>query len=130
MKKMARLYMLMLNVFIVMLGIGLIIPLMPTFIEEFGASGSTLGLLIAASGITQLLFSPVAGEMTDKYGRRKMIILGIGAFAVSQLLFALASQMWLLFVSRLLGGAGAAFLVPAMFAYIADITSEKDRSKG
>ncbi|MCY7743870.1 MFS transporter, partial [Bacillus licheniformis] len=113
-----------------MLGIGLIIPLMPTFIEEFGASGSTLGLLIAASGITQLLFSPVAGEMTDKYGRRKMIILGIGAFAVSQLLFALASQMWLLFVSRLLGGAGAAFLVPAMFAYIADITSEKDRSKG
>lgn len=47
--------------------------------------------------------------MTDKYGRRKMIILGIGAFAVSQLLFALASQMWLLFVSRLLGGAGAAF---------------------
>ncbi|WP_271725413.1 MFS transporter [Bacillus paralicheniformis] len=130
MKKMARLYILMLNVFIVMLGIGLIIPLMPTFIEEFGASGSTLGLLIAASGITQLLFSPVAGEMTDKYGRRKMIILGIGAFAVSQLLFALASQMWLLFVSRLLGGAGAAFLVPAMFAYIADITSEKDRSKG
>ncbi|RCK12669.1 MFS transporter [Bacillus licheniformis] len=79
------------------------------FYVSAGLAGlaTPLGLLIAASGITQLLFSPVAGEMTDKYGRRKMIILGIGAFAVSQLLFALASQMWLLFVSRLLGGAGS-----------------------
>lgn len=62
MKNMARLYILMLNVFIVMLGIGLIIPLMPTFIEKFGASGGTLGLLIAASGITQLLFSLSQGK--------------------------------------------------------------------
>lgn len=72
---MGRLSILMLNMFIAMLGIGLIIPIMPTYITEFGATGSTMGLLVAAAGLTQLLFAPIAGEITDKYGRRKLIIL-------------------------------------------------------
>ncbi|MGP3780841.1 MFS transporter [Bacillus sp. 4A_MP3] len=120
----------MLNMFIAMLGIGLIIPIMPAYITEFGATGSTMGLLVAAAGLTQLLFAPIAGEITDKYGRRKLIIFGIAAFAVSQLIFAFAGSLWQLFASRLLGGMGAAFLMPSMFAYIADITTEEERGKG
>ncbi|KAA6443861.1 MFS transporter [Bacillus sp. HU-1818] len=130
MNYMGRLSILMLNMFIAMLGIGLIIPIMPTYITEFGATGSTMGLLVAAAGLTQLLFAPIAGEITDKYGRRKLIIFGIASFAVSQIIFAFAGSLWQLFASRLLGGIGAAFLMPSMFAYIADITTEKERGKG
>ncbi|KPV59901.1 multidrug transporter [Paenibacillus sp. A3] len=121
---------LMVNMFITMVGMGLIIPILPKFITEFGASGQDMGYLVAAMGVTQLLFSPIAGEMSDKYGRKIMIVGGIGVFALSQLLFGLADQMWLLYVSRLLSGIGAALLTPAMMAYVADITQEKDRGKG
>ncbi|WP_088830120.1 MFS transporter [Paenibacillus tyrfis] len=121
---------LMVNMFITMVGMGLIIPILPKFITEFGASGQDMGYLVAAVGVTQLVFSPIAGEMSDKYGRKIMIVGGIGVFALSQLLFGLADQMWLLYVSRLLGGIGAALLTPAMMAYVADITQEKDRGKG
>ncbi|MCM3270711.1 MFS transporter [Paenibacillus elgii] len=121
---------LMVNMFITMVGMGLIIPILPKFITEFGASGQDMGYLVAAMGVTQLLFSPIAGEMSDKYGRKIMIVGGIGVFALSQLLFGLAGQMWLLYVSRLLSGIGAALLTPAMMAYVADITQEKDRGKG
>ncbi|WP_010495918.1 MFS transporter [Paenibacillus elgii] len=121
---------LMVNMFITMVGMGLIIPILPKFITEFGASGQDMGYLVAAMGVTQLIFSPIAGEMSDKYGRKIMIVGGIAVFALSQLLFGLAGQMWLLYVSRLLSGIGAALLTPAMMAYVADITQEKDRGKG
>lgn len=121
---------LMVNMFIAMLGIGLIIPILPDFMHEFGASGSTLGYLVSAFGLTQFLCSPIAGEWCDKYGRRRIIIAGLFLFSISQLIFAVADQMWMLYVSRLLGGIGAAFLIPAMMAYTADITSEDARGKG
>lgn len=126
----APLIILMVNMFIAMLGIGLIIPILPNFIQEFGASGATMGYLISAFGLTQFLCSPIAGEWSDKYGRKKMIVAGLAMFAVSQLIFAVADQMWMLYASRLLGGIGAAFLIPSMMAYTADITTEDKRGKG
>lgn len=121
---------LMVNMFIGMIGIGLVIPVLPAFLESFGASGQTLGLLVATFSLTQFLFSPMAGELSDKYGRRKFILFGMGCFALSELLFAVSQSLWLLYVSRLLGGVSAAFLVPAVMAYVADITSEEMRAKG
>ncbi|WP_407653326.1 MFS transporter [Brevibacillus ruminantium] len=121
---------LMINMFIAMLGIGLIIPVLPKFMLEFGASGSSLGYLVAAFGLTQFLFSPIAGEFSDKYGRKRMIVAGLAAFSISQLIFAVADHMWLLFLSRLIGGMGAAFMIPSMMAYVADITTNEARGKG
>ncbi|SCW31576.1 MFS transporter, DHA1 family, multidrug resistance protein [Paenibacillus tianmuensis] len=121
---------LMVNMFITMVGMGLIIPILPKFMMELGATGREMGYLIAAMGVTQLIFSPIGGEMSDKYGRKFMIVLGIGVFTLSQLLFGLADQMWLLYVSRMLSGIGAALLTPAMMAYVADITVEEERGKG
>lgn len=120
----------MINMFIAMLGIGLIIPVLPKFMLEFGASGQALGYLVAAFGLTQFIFSPIAGELSDKYGRKNMIVSGLAAFTLSQFIFAVADQMWLLYLSRLIGGMGAAFMIPSMMAYVADITTDEARGKG
>ena len=121
---------LMINMFIAMLGIGLIIPILPEFLKEFGAGGKTAGYLVAAFGLTQFLFSPLAGEWSDKYGRKIMIVSGLVLFTISNLIFALAKHTWVLYLSRLIGGIGAAAMIPSMLAYVADITSEANRGKG
>ncbi|GED69599.1 tetracycline resistance MFS efflux pump [Brevibacillus reuszeri] len=120
----------MINMFIAMLGIGLIIPILPEFLKEFGAGGKTAGYLVAAFGLTQFLFSPIAGEWSDKYGRKIMIVAGLVLFTISNLIFALAEHTWVLYLSRLIGGIGAAAMIPSMLAYVADITSEENRGKG
>lgn len=123
----AALIMLMVNMFIAMLGIGLIIPVLPDFLKAFGAAGKAAGYLVAAMGLTQFLFSPLAGEWSDKYGRKLMIVSGLALFSFSNFLFAVAHEMWLLYVSRLIGGIGAAAMIPSMLAYVADITSAMSR---
>ncbi|MBO2944681.1 MFS transporter [Paenibacillus sp. F411] len=129
-KKTGPLILLMVNMFIAMLGIGLIIPILPEFLKEFGAGGKTAGYLVAASGLTQFIFSPIVGELSDKYGRKKMIVAGLALFTLSQLLFAFAGEVWMLYLSRLLGGMGGAALIPPMMAFVADITTDEDRGKG
>jgi DHA1 family multidrug resistance protein-like MFS transporter len=121
---------LMVNMFIAMLGIGLIIPVLPEFLKEFNAGGKVAGYLVAAFGLTQFICSPIAGEWSDKYGRKIMIVAGLALFTLSNLLFAVAGSVWLLYVSRLLGGIGAAAMIPSIMAYIADITTEENRGKG
>ncbi|TQR44666.1 MFS transporter [Paenibacillus popilliae] len=120
----------MVNMFIAMVGMGLIIPIMPKYVTAFGATGQAMGYLVAAFGLTQFLCSPIAGELSDKYGRKLLIVTGIGLFTVSQLLFGMAEHMWMLYVSRLLGGMSAALMTPPMMAYVADITTEEKRGKG
>lgn len=120
----------MLNMFIVMLGVGLIIPVLPEFLKEFEAGGTTAGYLVAAFGLTQFVFSPLAGEWSDKYGRRLLIIIGMVLFTISNLVFAMAETLPMLYISRLIGGAGAAATIPAMLAYVADITTNENRGKG
>ncbi|CAH0122764.1 MFS transporter [Paenibacillus sp. CECT 9249] len=124
------LFLLMVNMFIAMLGIGLIIPVLPEFLKEFNAGGQTAGYLVAAFGLTQFIFSPIGGEWSDKYGRKKLIIAGLALFSISNLLFAIASHVWLLYFARLLGGIGAAAMIPSMMAYVADTTTEEKRGKG
>ncbi|WP_028552858.1 MFS transporter [Paenibacillus sp. UNC451MF] len=128
--RVSPLMLLMANMFIAMLGIGLIIPVLPEFLKEFGAGGKTAGYLVAAFGLTQFLCSPIAGEWSDKYGRKVMIVSGLALFTLSNFLFAAASDVWVLYLSRLLGGIGAASMIPSIMAYIADVTTEEKRGKG
>jgi len=121
---------LMFNMFIAMVGIGLIIPILPKYVTEFGVTGQAMGYLVAAFGLTQFLFSPIAGELSDKYGRKLLIVSGMGLFAISELLFGVATELWMLYLSRLLGGMSAALMTPPMMAYVADITTEEKRGKG
>jgi DHA1 family multidrug resistance protein-like MFS transporter len=121
---------LMINMFIAMLGFGLILPVLPEFLKEFDAGGKTAGYLLAAFGLTQFMFSPTAGEWSDKYGRKIMIVAGLSLFTVSNLIFAMAGHISLLYLSRLIGGIGAAAMIPSMLAYVADMTTEEKRGKG
>lgn len=129
-KKRAALLILMLNLFLVFTGIGLIIPIMPKYMDILGINGSTIGLLVATFSLTQFLFSPLAGRLADTYGRKRMIVIGMIIFALSEGLFGIASSPVLLFVSRMLGGISAAMIMPAVMAYAADITTNDERAAG
>ncbi|MBV6716394.1 MFS transporter [Paenibacillus chitinolyticus] len=117
------------NIFIVFLGIGLIIPVMPSFMNMMHLSGQTMGYLIAAFSIAQLLMSPLAGRWIDCYGRKNMILIGLFLFSVSEVIFGLGTHVSVLYLSRILGGISGAFIMPAVTAFVADVTSVEERPK-
>ncbi|WP_138859116.1 MFS transporter [Exiguobacterium mexicanum] len=129
-KQKKQLAILMLNMFIAVAGFGIIIPIIPDYLKMIGEGGTAAGLMISVFAGTQLLMSPIAGKWADVYGRRLMIILGLIGFTVSMGVFYLSDNLTVLLISRAIGGVGAALLIPAIFAYVADITTLKQRAKG
>ncbi|MGE7184629.1 MFS transporter [Peribacillus sp. NPDC006672] len=125
----AILIILLSNIFIAFLGIGLIIPVMPSFMNIMHLSGSTMGYLVAVFAVSQLVMSPFAGRWVDRYGRKKVIIIGLFLFGVSELIFGVGTNVSVLYISRILGGISAAFIMPGVTAYVADITSVQERPK-
>ncbi|WP_040207372.1 multidrug efflux MFS transporter NorA [Neobacillus jeddahensis] len=119
----------LMNLFIAFLGIGLVIPVLPTLMNELGITGTTIGYLTATFAIAQLIVSPFAGKAADKYGRKMMIVIGLFIFGSSEFLFGIGKEIEMLFISRILGGISAAFIMPAVTAFIADITDLDTRPK-
>lgn len=117
------------NLFIVFLGIGLVIPVTPSIMNELNISGSVVGYMVAAFAITQLIISPISGRWVDLFGRKRMIIIGLIIFSFSELLFGIGKTVEVLFISRMLGGVSAAFIMPAVTAFIADVTTVETRAK-
>lgn len=117
------------NIFIVFLGVGLIIPVMPSFMNTMHLSGQTMGYLMAAFAFAQLLMSPIAGRWIDTYGRKKMIVIGLFLFSIFEVIFGLGTHVSVLYFSRILGGISGAFIMPGVTAFIADITSVEERPK-
>ena len=99
-----------------------------------GASHKTMlvhvGFLTAVFSLMQLLFAPLWGRLSDRFGRRPLLLLGIAGYALAQLLFGLATSLLLLYSARILGGILASATTPAATAYVADATSEKERARG
>ncbi|MGX9135052.1 multidrug efflux MFS transporter NorA [Rummeliibacillus sp. JY-2-4R] len=120
---------LLMNLFIAFLGIGLVIPVLPTLMNELGITGTTIGYLTATFAIAQLIASPFAGKAVDKLGRKIMIVIGLFIFGISEFLFGIGREIEMLFISRILGGISAAFIMPAVTAFIADITNTDTRPK-
>ncbi|MFT4415925.1 MFS transporter [Fredinandcohnia humi] len=125
-----KMIILMINMFIAIGSFGIIIPILPAYLESLNQGGMAAGLMIAIFAGAQFVFSPIAGKWADQYGRRKMIIYGLLGLTLSMFIFYLVDSIWLLYASRVIGGIGAALLIPAIFAYVADITTFEQRAKG
>jgi MFS family permease len=123
-----KLAVLMVTAFIDMLGLLMIIPLLPFYAKDLGAGGLVVGLLVSSFSVAQLVSAPLWGRFSDKYGRRPALLVGLGASAVAYVVFAYADSLWLLFLSRIVQGAGGG-TVSVIQAYVADATRPDDRAK-
>ncbi|HEX2995449.1 MAG TPA: MFS transporter, partial [Anaerolineales bacterium] len=124
-----RLFSIILVVFIDLLGFSLILPLLPYYAETFKASQTVTGILIASYAFMQLIGAPILGRLSDRFGRRPVLLLSVFGTFVGFLLLGFANALWILFVSRILDGLTGGNLSVAQ-AYISDVTDEKNRSKG
>lgn len=125
-----QIYILAFVLLVVMLGFGVVIPIIPFFIEDMGAGGTELGLLVASYAIMRLIFGPIWGSLSDRVGRKPILMVGIFGYGITMILFGLATKLWMLFVFRSLSGILSSATSPTTMAYISDSTSEKDRGGG
>ena len=117
------------TVVIDLVGFGIVLPILPLWAEGFGASPVQIGMLTASYAVMQLLFAPVWGRVSDRVGRRPVILVSLAGSAVAALLIGLAGTLLLLWVARVLQGiAGASYA--AAQAYVADVTTREERAKG
>ena len=123
-----KLAVLMVTAFMDMVGVLMIIPLLPFYAQSMGAGGFVVGLLVSSFSVAQLLMAPVWGRLSDHYGRRPALIVGMTASAIAYVIFAYAGSLWLLFLSRLVQGAGGG-TVSVIQAYVADAMPPKDRAR-
>jgi MFS transporter, DHA1 family, multidrug resistance protein len=114
----------------VMLGFGIVIPLLPFFVTHFGANGTMMGVMMSIYSVMQFIFAPLWGRLSDRYGRKPVLLIGVTGYALSFGLMGFANSILMLIVFRGLAGILSSATLPTAMAYIADITEAKDRSKG
>lgn len=111
-------------------GFGMIIPILPKIIEKIGASPIHLGLLLSIYSVVSFIVAPLWGSFSDRVGRRPVILVGILGFSISFFVFAISSDhLWVMYVSRVLGGFSAGALSSVAMAYVADISTDEERTK-
>ena len=128
--KKSALTVLFLTMFLVMLGFGVILPHLAYYAEELGASATQIGFLIGIYSAMQLILAPMWGRLSDQYGRRPVILMGLVGNAGALVLFGAAKSLLWLFIARGLAGVFSAAILPTVMAYVADVTTEEDRGKG
>jgi DHA1 family tetracycline resistance protein-like MFS transporter len=119
------------TVFIDLVGFGIVIPVLPYYVEgtKFNASPSMVGLLFASYSVMQLIFTPILGRLSDKYGRRPILFFSLLGTSAGFLVLGFATTLWMLFAGRIIDGVTGGNISTAQ-AYIADVTSKEDRAKG
>ena len=123
-----ELVILMITAMIDMIGVLMILPLLPFFAQRLGAGGLEVGLLVSSFSLAQLLSAPMWGRLSDKWGRRPVIMIALGSSAISYAVFGFAHTLLLMFVSRIVQGAGGG-TVGVIQAYVADATKPEERTK-
>src|SRR5437764_12095174 len=117
-----------LTIFVNLVGFGIIIPLLPFYAETFGASPLVIGLLFAVFSLCQLLAAPALGDLSDRYGRRPILIFSLAGTVVSFVMLAMAHSVAMLFAARIVDGLSGGNISTAR-AYVADVTEPKDRAR-
>jgi DHA1 family multidrug resistance protein-like MFS transporter len=115
---------LLLALFVAVLGVGIIAPIIPIYATDLGATGVTLGLMIAGFSITRGALQPVVGSLSDRHGRKRFLVVGLSIYAVMGLTYTLANSVEHLVLIRLFHGVGSAMIVPIAMAYIGDLTPQ------
>jgi MFS transporter, DHA1 family, multidrug resistance protein len=115
---------------VIMLGFGMIIPILPFLVEKFGGGGMAMGSLMAVYSLMQFIFSPFWGDLSDRYGRKPLLLMGTIGNGLTMIGFGLSGNLWMLFIFRALGGILSSATLPTAMAFISDSTSEKDRGGG
>ncbi|MCL4550017.1 MAG: MFS transporter [Bacteroidetes bacterium] len=128
-KNRTSLVIIFLTIFIDLMGFGILIPLLPGFAITIGMSDFQIGMTVAVFSLMQFLFNPVLGRISDRIGRRPMILIPQMLSVIGYLMFSFSHSFLLLFISRMIGGLGGSNIAVAQ-AYIADITTKEERSKG
>ena len=95
-----NLVILFITLVIMMMGFGIIIPILPDLVVKYGGSGLAMGLLMAIFSAMQFLFSPMWGSLSDRFGRKPILMLGVFGNAISMLALGLSTQLWMLFAAR------------------------------
>ncbi len=120
---------LFLVVVIDLIGFGIIIPLLPFYAVHFQASPFEVGLLMATYSLAQFIAAPIWGRMSDRIGRRPVLLISLAGAVLTYLWLGMANELWILFAARAAGGFMAGN-ISAAFAYVADITTRENRAKG
>jgi DHA1 family multidrug resistance protein-like MFS transporter len=136
-EKLNRIFLILLSLFVVMLGYGILLPTLPYYTERLALKDNLdtdlinfhIGLLTSIYPLFQLIFVVVWGKLSDRYGRKPDIIIGLIGFVIMQLLTGLATSLTMLYIARIFGGVFTSSVIPVSNAYLSDITSEKRRTK-
>lgn len=129
--KRSPLLVIFITIFIDLVGFGIVIPVLPFYVEgtRFNATPRAVGLLFASYSVMQLIFTPVLGRLSDRYGRRPVLLISIIGTGIGFLIIGFARTLWMLFAGRVLDGITGGNISTAQ-AYIADVTTKEDRAKG
>jgi DHA1 family multidrug resistance protein-like MFS transporter len=113
---------------VVMLGYGMIQPILPFLITSLGASGRDLGILAAVYAAMQLVFAPLWGTLSDRIGRKPVMLIGVLGYAIAMFIFGISTRFWMLFLARTFSGVLSSAAMPTAMAYLSDNMPEKKRS--
>jgi DHA1 family multidrug resistance protein-like MFS transporter len=133
-----HLFVLLSCLFVVMIGFGITLPVLPFYVERLalrdGASRQSIvlqvSLLTGVYALMQLVFAPLWGRWSDRIGRRPLILVGITGYVAAQVMFGLSTSLWLLYVARIVGGILSSATLPVSAAYVVDMTTTEERSRG
>lgn len=122
-------FILVFSEFLVCLGISLVIPVMPFLKNQLHLTAADMGIMTSLYALAQLIGSPIIGMLSDRIGRRPLLVLGLALFMVSEFVFAISNQLLMFDLSRIIGGISGAMVVPTAMAMAADITTERQRAR-
>ncbi len=115
---------------VVMLGYSMAMPLLPFYIERFGVGGTELGWLMSTYSLMQLICAPIWGLLSDRFGRKPILAIGVLGYTIALFLFGLAQNFIMLFLARSLSGILSSATMPTAMAYVGESTEKKEKSKG